>query len=93
MLISRIALQPSDDRFPLEWQRRQFPVRLAFAIIINKSQGQTLHRVEVYLREPVFTHGQLHVAASRVSHLSNIRFVVAVESSYKTKNAVYREVL
>jgi len=29
---------------------------------INKSHGQTIPNVGIYLREPVFSHGQLHVA-------------------------------
>ena len=33
---------------------RQFPVRVAFAMTINKAQGQTLQRVGVYLPQPCF---------------------------------------
>ena len=35
VLIPRIALQPTDESFPFVWQRRQFPVRLAFAMTIQ----------------------------------------------------------
>ena len=49
-------------------QRLQFPIRLAYAMSINKSQGQTLTRVAVDLREPYFSHGQLYVALGRVRH-------------------------
>jgi len=42
-------------------RRVQFPVRLAFAMTINKSQGATLEFVVIYLNDPVFSHGQLNV--------------------------------
>jgi len=40
--IPRIMLKPKQGEFPFDWSRRQFPVRLAFATTINKSQGQTM---------------------------------------------------
>lgn len=97
VLIPRILTQPSDMRGqPCEWQRLQFPVRLAFAMTINKSQGQTFQRVAVWLEHPVFAHGQLYVAASRVGHPDCIMFAIARADGmppHATKNVVYREVL
>ena len=93
VFIPRLTLQPPDDAFPFEWRRRQFPVRPAFALTINKAQGQTLQRVAVLLREPVFGHGQLYVAASRVGRWSDLRFVLPPGSGGRTANVVYTDVL
>jgi len=58
VLIPRISLDSSRSaRLPFTLRRRQFPVRLAFAMTINKSQGQSVPTVGLYLREPVFVHG------------------------------------
>ena len=46
--------------------RKQYPLRLAYGMTINRSQGQTLDYVCLDLRVPPFTHGQLYVALSRV---------------------------
>jgi ATP-dependent DNA helicase PIF1 len=73
----------------------QFPIRLAAAMTINKSRGQTLDAFGIYLKDPVFSHGQLYVAMSRASSLSCIRIMGAkkVQNQFYTLNIVYREVL
>ena len=73
VLIPRITFIPKPGEYPFEWQRRQFPVRPAFATTINKSQGQSLKNVGVLLRGQVFGHGQLCVACSRVSSHNQLR--------------------
>ena len=55
MLIPRIPLMPTD--FGFEFQRVQFPVRLAFAISINESQGQSLEVCGINLELPIFRTG------------------------------------
>ncbi|OWZ07989.1 Helitron helicase [Phytophthora megakarya] len=62
VVISRISLISHNSGLPFELRRRQFPVQLAFAMTINKAQGQTPKELGVYLPQPVFVHGQLYVA-------------------------------
>jgi hypothetical protein len=64
VLIPRITLEPTAENLPLPLKRHQFPVRLAFSMTINKSQGQSVKYVGINLQSPVFSHGQLYVALS-----------------------------
>ena len=96
VLIPRITFIPKVGEYAFEWQRRQFPVRPAFATTINKSQGQTLKMAGVWLRSQVFTHGQLYVACSRVGSRDRLRFAVRVDKDgqvEKVPNVVFKEVL
>lgn len=58
-IIPRIPLTSVEGELPFILTRRQFPVRLCFAMTIKKSQGQSLNTVGLDLRLPVFCHGQL----------------------------------
>jgi hypothetical protein len=44
---------------------------------INKSQGQTFEKIGILSRQPVFTHGQLYVAARRVRSFNGLRFYIS----------------
>ena len=96
VLIPRITLRPKDREFAFEWTRRQFPVRVCFAMTINKSQGQTLQNVGIWLNDSCFAHGQLYVAVSRVGSPAKIKFAIRRESrmtDHLTRNVVFKEVL
>jgi PIF1-like helicase/DNA helicase Pif1-like protein len=97
VLIPRICFIPSDTELPFDFKRRQFPIRPAFAMTINKAQGQTMKFVGIYLPHPVFSHGQLYVALSRVSSENNVCIMVEgdkynVSNKTFTKNVVYTEI-
>jgi hypothetical protein len=103
VFIPRLNIIPFDtERMPFTLRRRQFPLRPAFAMTINKAQGQTLQTMGVYLPKPVFCHGQLYVAFSRCSSRRGVRVLVQGGSRAAlngapvgvfTSNVVYREVL
>jgi ATP-dependent DNA helicase PIF1 len=75
VFIPRIIMSPSGTDWPFVLRSRQFLVRLAFAITINKSQGQTFNNVGVYLSSPVYSHGQVYVVISRVTSSANIKIL------------------
>lgn len=57
---------------------QQFPVKLAWAITIHKSQGQTFEKVVIDMNKGAFAHGQLYVALSRCKSLPGIRMMTPV---------------
>ena len=57
--------------------RLQFPLRLAYCMTYNKSQGQTLNKVLLDIVHSPFAHGHLYVALSRITDYQNIRIYCA----------------
>ena len=88
VFIPRIPIIPT--KLPFQFKRLQFPVRLCFAMTINKAQGQTLRIAGLNLTSPCFSHGQLYVGCSRVGSPDNL-FILAPNG--KTTNIVYPEAL
>jgi len=99
VIIPRMKLRPSEDnhkRKSVPLCRTQFPVRPAFALTINKSQGQTLRFMGLYLPHPVFGHGQFYVAISRVGSRVCVRIMVVGGrregfEGVNTRNVVFKE--
>ena len=68
----------------------QFPIRLAWAITIHKSQGQTYDRVNVNTNN-IFAEGQLYVALSRCKNLEGMQIIGTLnEGKVKTSDSVIR---
>jgi replication factor A1 len=62
---------------------------------IDKSQGQTLASVGLYLKTPVFTHGQFYVAVSRVTSKKALRILIENDDGTcgtETRNIVFSEI-
>ena len=75
--LPRICCDSAEDTdLPFALRRYQFPVRLAWAMTINKSQGQTFgERIGIYLNKPAFAHGQLYCAMSRATRAEHVRIL------------------
>jgi ATP-dependent DNA helicase PIF1 len=102
VFIPRIPMSPSEDlSLPFKFKRKQFPIRLSFAMTINKAQGQTY---QMYTKcgclstEPVFSHGQLYVALSRGVSRKDTWVLAKTNKDIdptrkRTKNIVFKDVL
>ena len=78
---------------PFQLSRRQFPIRLPFAMTINKSQGQTFYKMVCTCLAHLFSHGQLYIAFSRVRRMEDVSVMLERDGVEVTRNVVYRELL
>ena len=80
-----------DEMFPFRFKRKQFPIRLSFAMTVNKAQGQTIPNIGIYLPEPVFSHGQLYVALSRSTTRKNVKILIVPPTKDKNKRTLHTD--
>ncbi|XP_074377599.1 uncharacterized protein LOC141719115 [Apium graveolens] len=94
-LILRIEMIPTDTSWPFEFKRIQFPLQICYAMTINKSQGQSLDTVGLYLPRAVFSHDHVYVAISRVTRLEGLHILIDRDDGTTTNitsNIAYEEV-
>jgi hypothetical protein len=72
--------------------RKQFPLAAAYATTFHSCQGLTLDRVGIDLTIPVFAHGQLYTALSRIRTRYHAK-VLMPPNAQTTTNVVYKEIL
>lgn len=72
--------------------RKQFPLAPAYASTFHSCQGLTLDCVGIDLTHPVFTHGQLYTALSRVRCRNNM-MVLLPDGQETTTNVTYHDIL
>ncbi|EJD45353.1 helicase [Auricularia subglabra TFB-10046 SS5] len=92
ILIPRITFETFMLETQRTLQRRQFPLAPAYATTFNSCQGLTLDIVALDLRRPVFSHGQLYTALSRIRRREHA--VVRVPyGQLEVENITYTEIL
>lgn len=100
--IPRLLFDIAVPRSVMIIQRRQFPLRLAYANTVHRVQGMTMSdRVGLDLRRPCFAHGQAYVGTSRSPGFDNMAFLVDPADIINTPdgpallllNTVYTELL
>ena len=93
VVLPRIELESDLDKVGFLWRRRQFPVYPAFAFTLNKAQGQTISgRVGIFLLHQCFSHGQLYVAKSRITHPDHVKYFIKNRED-RARNVVITQII
>ena len=72
--------------------RMQFPLTLAYAMTYNKSQGLTMDKIGIDVREPSFSHGHTYVAFGRARRRSDVVVLISPDVP-SVVNVVYKALL
>lgn len=79
VLTPRVRFKVKAGKNGISFSRLQLPLRVCHAVTINKkSQGWTLSKIGIGLRNDVVTHGQLYVALSRAQKREPIIMCLAL---------------
>ena len=97
VFISRIPLSSSEDiSLSFKLKRKQFPVRLNFAMTINKTQGQTIPNVGIYLPESISPTDNYMLPYPEVFHVllyGCCLNLTKTPTGRRTKNINFRDIL
>jgi hypothetical protein len=92
--LPRIDFHFQPQGFNFTVHRKQVPLALCYATTFNGCQGLTVQGLGLDLRQPVFSHGQLYSAMTRVPDAGNILILkYEGDSSACTTNIVWNELL
>ena len=79
-----------NESVPCAMTRVHFPLRIAFSMTINQSQGQTFAHVGLsFCKKAPFTHGQLYIACSRVTDQRNLIILCHNEKDGQARRYYY----
>jgi len=66
--------------FAFSMMRVQFPLRLCYAMTVNKSQSQSFLQAIFDTTVETFSHGQSYVALSRIRYYNTVRLIIKEEN-------------